>query len=73
MLRKFGLLELNPYVCAVIAASPYKTFGDLVDVIRKSPGKLKYSTAGIGTIHEMGPQLLFDTQKLGKSLNLVLQ
>ena len=61
-----GLLELNPYVCAVIAASPYKTFGDLVDAIRKSPGKLKYSTAGIGTIHEMGPQLLFDTQRLGK-------
>lgn len=61
-----GILELNPYVCAVIGASPYRTFGSLVDAIRKSPGKLKYSTAGIGTIHEMGPQLLFDTQKLGK-------
>jgi tripartite-type tricarboxylate transporter receptor subunit TctC len=61
-----GILELNPYVCAVVADSPYKTFGDLVDGIRKNPGKLKYSTAGIGTIHEMGPQLLFDAQKLGK-------
>jgi tripartite-type tricarboxylate transporter receptor subunit TctC len=61
-----GILELNPYVCAVIADSPYKTFGDLVDGIRKNPGKLKYSTAGVGTIHEMGPQLLFDAQKLGK-------
>ncbi len=61
-----GILELNPYVCAVVADSPYKTFGDLVEGIRKNPGKLKYSTAGVGTIHEMGPQLLFDAQKLGK-------
>ncbi len=61
-----GILELNPYVCAVVADSPYRTFGDLVEGIRKNPGKLKYSTAGVGTIHEMGPQLLFDVQKLGK-------
>ncbi|MCW5606153.1 MAG: tripartite tricarboxylate transporter substrate binding protein [Burkholderiales bacterium] len=61
-----GILELNPYVCAVHATSPYKTFGSLVDVIRQNPGKFKYSTAGIGTIHEMGPQMLFDAQKLGK-------
>lgn len=61
-----GILELNPYVCAVRAEAPYKTFGELVEGIRKNPGKLKYSTAGIGTIHEMGPQMLFDAQKLGK-------
>lgn len=63
-----GILELNPYVCTVRADAPYKTFGDLVNAIRKNPGKLKYSTAGVGTIHEMGPQLLFDTQKLGKDI-----
>jgi tripartite-type tricarboxylate transporter receptor subunit TctC len=61
-----GLLELNPYVCAVHSESPWRTFSDLVEAIRKAPGKLRYSTAGIGTIHEMGPQLLFDSQKLGK-------
>ncbi|MCE9639310.1 MAG: tripartite tricarboxylate transporter substrate binding protein [Betaproteobacteria bacterium] len=61
-----GLLELNPYVCVVRADSPYKTFGDLVEGIRKNPGKLKYSTAGVGTIHEMGPQMLFDILKIGK-------
>jgi tripartite-type tricarboxylate transporter receptor subunit TctC len=63
-----GILELNPYVCAVAAASPFRSFGELVDGIRKNPGKLKYSTAGIGTIHEMGPQLLFDAQKLGSEV-----
>jgi len=61
-----GLLELNPYVCAVRADSPYKTFGDLVEGIKKNPGRLKYSTAGVGTIHEMGPQMLFEILKLGK-------
>lgn len=61
-----GILELNPYVCAVHADSPVRNFSGLIDAIRKAPGKLRYSTAGVGTIHEMGPQLLFDAQKLGK-------
>ena len=61
-----GLLELNPYVCVVRSDAGYRTFPELVDTIRKQPGKLKYSTAGIGTIHEMGPQMLFDSLKLGK-------
>ncbi len=65
-----GLLELNPYVCVVRADSPYKTFGELVEGIRKNPGKLKYSTAGVGTIHEMGPQMLFDILKLGKDAGI---
>jgi len=65
-----GLLELNPYVCAVRADSPYKTFADLVEGIRKNVGKLKYSTAGVGTIHEMGPQMLFDILKLGKDAGI---
>ncbi len=61
-----GMLEFNPYVCVVRADSPYKTFGDLVEGIKKNPGRLKYSTAGVGTIHEMGPQMLFEILKLGK-------
>ena len=65
-----GLLELNPYVCAVRADSPFRTFGDLVEGFRKNPGKLKYSTAGVGTIHEMGPQMLFDILKLGKDAGI---
>ncbi len=61
-----GLLELNPYVCTVRGDSPYNTFSDLVEALKKNPGKLKYSTAGVGTIHEMGPEMLFDILKLGK-------
>jgi tripartite-type tricarboxylate transporter receptor subunit TctC len=54
----------------VRADSPYKTFAELVDGIRKNPGKLKYSTAGVGTIHEMGPQMVFDIFKLGKDAGI---
>jgi tripartite-type tricarboxylate transporter receptor subunit TctC len=61
-----GLLERNPFVCAVHAESPYKTFDDLVAALKAQPGKLNYSTSGPGTILNLGPQLLFDELKLGK-------
>lgn len=60
-----GLLERNPFVCAVHADSPYRTFGDLVEAMKKNPGKLNYSTSGPGTILNLGPQMIFDVLKLG--------
>jgi tripartite-type tricarboxylate transporter receptor subunit TctC len=61
-----GLLELNPFVCAVRADSGMKTLKDLVDALKAQPGKLNYSTSGPATILNFGPQLLFDVLKLGK-------
>ena len=60
-----GLLERNPFVCAVHVESPYRTFGDLVEAMKKNPGKLNYSTSGPGTILNLGPQMIFDVLKLG--------
>ncbi len=60
-----GLLERNPFVCAVHADSAYRTFGDLVEAMRRNPGKLNYSTSGAGTILNLGPQMMFDVLKLG--------
>ena len=60
-----GLIERNPFVCAVHVDSPYRSFGDLVDAMRKNPGKLNYSTSGPGTILNLGPQMIFDALKLG--------
>ncbi|MBA3477685.1 MAG: tripartite tricarboxylate transporter substrate binding protein, partial [Lautropia sp.] len=60
-----GLLERNPFVCAVHVDSPYRTFDDLVQAMRKNPGKLNYSTSGPGTILNLGPQMMFDVLKLG--------
>jgi len=53
-----SLLELNPYICAVRADSPYKTVQDLYAAIRKDPGKLNFSTAGPGTSQNMASQYL---------------
>ena len=61
-----GLLELNPVVCAVRSEAPYKTMADLVEALRARPGKLNYSTSGLTTILNFGPQLLFDVLKIGK-------
>lgn len=55
------LIDLNPYVFVVNADSPYKTFDDLVQVLKAKPGELSFSTSGPGTILNMGPQLLFNT------------
>src|SRR5579862_2340057 len=51
-----SLIELNPYVCFVKSDSPYKTAADLIADIRANPGRLNYSTAGIGTSQNMAVQ-----------------
>ncbi len=61
-----GMLERNPFVCAVNAQSRYKTFGDLVEAMRREPGKLNYSTSGPGTILNLGPQMIFSALGLGR-------
>lgn len=41
-----GLLEIDPYVCVVRTDSPFKTFQDLLDAVKKNPGKLTYASTG---------------------------
>jgi tripartite-type tricarboxylate transporter receptor subunit TctC len=38
----------------VLAGSPYKTVKDLVEFARKNPGKVTYSTLGIGSPYMHG-------------------
>lgn len=54
-----GLLEQNPFVLAVNADSPYKTFDDLVKAI-KGGKKLKYASAGVGTLLHVAVIMLLD-------------
>lgn len=51
-----SLIELNPYVCFVKSDSPHKTASDLIGAIRKNPGKLNFSTAGVATSQNMAAQ-----------------
>jgi tripartite-type tricarboxylate transporter receptor subunit TctC len=61
-----SLIELNPYVCFVKGDSPYKTAGDLVAAIRANPGKLNFSTAGVGTSQNMAAQYFMTLAGLTK-------
>lgn len=56
-----GLLELNPVVCVVHPDSPYKTLADLAAALKTQPGKLNYSSSGLGTILHLGSQLLLQS------------
>ncbi|HET9576743.1 MAG TPA: tripartite tricarboxylate transporter substrate binding protein [Usitatibacter sp.] len=58
-----GLLELNPVVCVVHPESPYRTLDDLGKALRARPGKLNYSSSGIGTILHLGSLLLMQAFK----------
>lgn len=51
-----SLIELNPYACFVRSDYAAKTAADLIAIIRKSPGKLNFSTAGIATSQNMAAQ-----------------
>lgn len=51
-----SLIELNPYMCFVKGDSPFRTAADLVKEIGRNPGKLNFSTAGVGTSQNMAAQ-----------------
>jgi len=51
-----SLIELNPYICFVKGDSPYRSAAELIAAIRAQPGKLNFSTAGIGTSQNMATQ-----------------
>jgi len=61
-----ALIELNPYICFVKGDSPYRTAGELIAAIRAQPGKLNFSTAGVGTSQNMASQYLMTLAGLTK-------
>ncbi len=54
-----GLLDKNPFVCVSSAKKPYRSFGDLVKAVKANPGKISYSSPGVGTLpHLMGAMIM---------------
>src|SRR5262249_52877048 len=47
-------LVSSPGVLAVNAASPYRTFADLMEAVRTRPGEFTFASAGPGTTHHVG-------------------
>ncbi len=62
-LAPIGQVVQTPLVVVVRPDSPYKTLGELLDAARKSPGKLTYGSAGIGTIHHLAMEMLMRESK----------
>ena len=52
-----GLASNGPHVLMVRAGFPGKTAQDLIALAKKQPGKLKYGSAGTGTIIHMSAEL----------------
>ncbi len=61
-----SMIELNPYICFVKSDSAARTPADLIATMRKSPGKLNYSTAGAGTSQELAAQYFMSLGGLTK-------
>jgi len=61
-----SLIELNPYMCFVKGDAPWRGVDELIAEIRKSPGKLNFSTAGAGTSQNMAAQYLMTLAGLTK-------
>ena len=67
---QIGLLEVNPYVCAVRREAPWPDMRSLVEAVRYEPGKLNFATVGAGTLQNFGPRYLFSLVGLPKDAAL---
>ncbi len=61
-----SLIELNPYICFVRTESLFRNTADLVGALRKQPGKLNFSTAGVATSQNMAAQYFMTVAGLTK-------
>lgn len=51
-------LAMTPLVVATNPSKPYKTFEEFIAYARKHPGKINYSSPGVGTAHHLAGELL---------------
>ncbi len=57
-------LVSSPGVISVSQASPYRSFADLMTAVRARPGQLSFASAGPGTTHHIGFEMLKRTGAL---------
>ena len=59
-----GIVSQTPYLMAVGAVQPDKTFAEFVARVKANPGKISYASAGVGTVPH------FAIERLAKQLDL---
>ncbi|NYI01692.1 tripartite tricarboxylate transporter substrate binding protein [Cupriavidus plantarum] len=53
-----AMVAQGPFIVAVSNALPARTPQELIDLIRKNPGKYNYASSGPGSVNEFGTELL---------------
>src|SRR5262245_59402512 len=53
-----SLIAVSPYLLVVHPAVPAKSLQELVDLMRKQPGKLNYASAGVGSTTHLAMEML---------------
>jgi tripartite-type tricarboxylate transporter receptor subunit TctC len=61
-----SLIELNPFICYVKGDAPWKNAAELIATTRSYPGKLNFSTSGVGTSQNMSVQYWMTLAGLAK-------
>jgi tripartite-type tricarboxylate transporter receptor subunit TctC len=61
-----SLIELNPFICFVKSDAPWKNIADLIASTRAYPGRLNFSTSGVGTSQNMSVQYLMTLAGLSR-------
>ncbi|RYE61182.1 MAG: tripartite tricarboxylate transporter substrate binding protein, partial [Oxalobacteraceae bacterium] len=51
-------ITMSPLIIATNPSKPYKTFKELIVYAKKHPGKLNFSSPGIGTAHHLAGELI---------------
>ncbi len=52
-----SMLTQYPFVINVLPSAPYRTLPEFIAFARSNPGKLNYSSAGIGSVHHLSGEL----------------
>ena len=64
-----SLISTSPNVLMVHPSSPAKTASDLIDLLKRNPGKYNYGSAGVGSSQQLGMEILL--QSVGSKMTHV--
>ncbi|MEH6628494.1 MAG: tripartite tricarboxylate transporter substrate binding protein [Motiliproteus sp.] len=55
-----GVYEINPVVCATSSDSGIDSIDQLIDMVKKTPGSVSYSSSGVGSMNQLAGAMVMD-------------